>query len=130
MSEKISLRLADTLAAGISRIVADLVPNVTAFELGRRIGAVIGEITESEGGDGLPAHLIPQADGRDGLRYMPPVEGAYGGHVEVYDSASHTVGTMWLKTRSPHGLEAIVHLSAANAHRLRDQLDALLEEGV
>lgn len=68
-----------------------------------------------------------------GLRYMPSVEGAYGGEVSVYDSSGAAPG-IWLKAVEPgstrdDGVDATatVLLSLYDARALAEQLQDLFD---
>lgn len=76
----------------------------------------------------------PETSARGFLRF-PPIEGAYGGHVEVYESSAASEPRLWLnavnsadprETSSP-GTSATIHLSLAAARALVGQLEYLIE---
>lgn len=65
-------------------------------------------------------HLAVRTTSRGFAHYLA-IPGAYGGEVEVYESSAASGPHVWLKvTESP------LHLTAANATKLAEQLLALV----
>ena len=76
-----------------------------------------------------PEHLTPKLTDR-GFGHLPPIQGAYGGNVAVYESSAASGPHIWL-CATPAEIEAnpdvTVHLSLESAEHLRDQLTWLIE---
>lgn len=62
-----------------------------------------------------------------GFRHLPPIPGAYGGTVRVYESSSAESPHVWLAVASPDGDEMTHHLTADAALRLARHLQWLVE---
>lgn len=55
------------------------------------------------------------------------IQGASGGHVQVYDSSSSGVPYVWVKVNSGRADPVSVRLSVEGAWRLSQQIQALVE---
>lgn len=70
-----------------------------------------------------------------GFQHHEPIPSEYGGEVRVYESSAASGPHIWLTATAPENLndpegnevKAPLHLTLANATRLRDQLTQLIE---
>lgn len=82
----------------------------------------------------IPGHLQEAVTDR-GFAGLPPIPSEYGGYVTVSESSAASGPHLWLRAVAPVDLndpngpthEAPIHLTAANAGRLADQIRHVLE---
>jgi hypothetical protein len=81
-----------------------------------------------------PEHLTPEASDR-GFARLPAIHGAYGGDAMVWESSSAEYPRLWLKVEVPTDLreptgpttEAVIHLDAAEAWKLAEQIMTMVQ---
>ena len=70
-----------------------------------------------------------------GFKRFPEIESVYGGTIETYESSAAEEPRIWVRTvcptnlNEPHGpsVEAVAHLNIADALRLAQQIQYLVE---
>lgn len=71
-------------------------------------------------------HLTPTVTDR-GFTHLPPLDGAYGGNVRVYESSAADGPHVWLRATTLDEGTVHVHLSANIALQLAEQLVYVVE---
>lgn len=73
----------------------------------------------------MKSHLNVSTSDR-GFDHLPPIEGAYGGQVRVYESSSAEGPHIWLNAKDSTD-DATLHLTAADAVKLAEQIMFLIK---
>lgn len=93
-------------------------------------------VQSDRGFAGLPAIGGTVAAGEPkSIKFSPAVPGAYGGYAMVWESSSAEYPRLWLKVEVPADLreptgptvEAVIHLDAAEAWKLAEQLMTMVQ---